>query len=367
MPGLPRVLALFLMKACAMVSLSASTATAATESYADLKRACEASEPRACYQLGVMHEEGRGAQKHLRHAAGLYEKACTGGYPNACTNLGTLYLRGLGVEADPSRAATLFESACNANRAEACLQLGSLYVEGKGVQRDELAGLGFFEKACKLGDKRGCLSNSTGGTSATPAPASGGFADGTPAAPASVSGNQGARFHLLLTLGLQFGGEALVEFRWSDGETSQLRAGSGVNITLGGLLEPYRGPIHTLQLQGTVGYSYTGTSALNGSAQITHVPVELLAFYYHRPSHLRIGGGPQYQINSSFVGTGAIAGTVPFDNALGLVLQAEWLPYSVMSVYARYTLIRHPLAGSSESVTGGGFGAGLGFILPGVE
>lgn len=352
MPGLPRVLARYLMELCALVSLSASAATA---SYADLKQACEANEPRACYQLGVMHEEGRGAQKHLRHASGLYEKACTGGYASACTNLGTLYARGLGVEADPSRAATLFESACNANRADACLYLGSLYVEGKGVQQDGAAGLGYFEKACKLGDKRGCLSHSSPGSPAAAA------------APASTSGNQGARFHVLLTLGVQFGGEALVETRWSDGETSQLKAGNAASIALGGLLEPYRGPSHTFQLQGTVGYNYTGTSALNGSAKLTHVPVELLAFYYHRPSHLRVGGGAQYQISSTFVGTGVIAGTVPFDNALGLVLQAEWLPYSFMSVYARYTLIRHSPVGISESVTGGGIGVGLGLLLPGVE
>jgi hypothetical protein len=173
--------------------------------------------------------------------------------------------------------------------------------------------------------------------------------------------------HLLLSFGVQFGGAPLVETRGSDGEVSHLNAGDAASISLGGLLEPYRGTTHALQLQLTGGYNYTSTGGLNGSAELTRWPFELLAFYYHRPYRLRIGGGAQYQANTLFVGTGAAAGNIPFDNALGGVLQADWLASNYFSVYARYTSIGHTPTGSSARLSGGGVGLGMTFFLPKVE
>jgi hypothetical protein len=99
------------------------------------------------------------------------------------------------------------------------------------------------------------------------------------------------------------------------------------------MLEPYGETTHALQLQATAGYNRIATSALNGSAELSHWPVELLAFYHHRPTGLRIGGGPQFQINPSFHGTGAVSANLEFDNALGFVVQGDWLFGSYFSVY----------------------------------
>ncbi|HYI02242.1 hypothetical protein [Hyalangium sp.] len=79
---------------------------------------------------------------------------------------------------------------------------------------------------------------------------------------------------------------------------------------------------HVLQLQATAAYNDTRADASNGSAELTHWPLELLAFYDYRPYGLRFGGGLQYQLGVSFDGTGSLASsTTSFDNALGLVLQ----------------------------------------------
>jgi hypothetical protein len=183
-------------------------------------------------------------------------------------------------------------------------------------------------------------------------------------APAS---DEGMRFHVLLSFGGQIGGEPLVKTRVIDGSTSLLRAGNALSISGGGVLEPYRRPTHALQLQGTVGYNYTATWADNGGGELTRVPVELLAFYFHRPTGLRIGGGAQYQLRHSFRGTGALGGTYPFDNALGMVVQADWLFGRFASVYARYTFIGYSMPSSSASISGNAFGFGMSFYLPGVE
>jgi TPR repeat protein len=224
-------------------------------------------------------------------------------------------------------------------------------MDGRGVQQDELAAFSYFQKACTLGDTRACPNHSAGSTRAAPA----------------RSPDEGARLHLLLAFGLQFGGEPLVEIQRRDGQTSQLQAGDALNISLGALLEPYRGKTHALQFQATGGYNYAGAKARNGSAELTHWPSELLAFYYHRPYRLRIGGGPQYQLTTSLTGTGVIPRRIAFDNALGGVFQAEWLPKTWLSVYARYTLIGYTPAGSSESISGNAFGLGMGLFALGVD
>ena len=96
---------------------------------------------------------------------------------------------------------------------------------------------------------------------------------------------------------------------------------------------------------------------------LTHWPLELLAFYQYRPAGLRAGGGLQYQLGTSFKGTGALAsGSTSFDNALGLVLQTDWMPISWLSFYLRYTFINYLPPGSSVQVSGSGIGFGMSVV-----
>jgi hypothetical protein len=66
---------------------------------------------------------------------------------------------------------------------------------------------------------------------------------------------------------------------------------------------------------------------------------------------------------TTFNGTGVLApSTTSFDNAIGWVLQADWLPYDSLSVYVRYTFIDYSPTGSSANIPGGGVGFGVSWL-----
>lgn len=326
------------------------------------EQACTGGQARGCNALGTLYEEGRGVQQDPGHAARLYEQACSLSYANACFNLASLYLNGIGVAKDDSRAAKLFEKACRADQPEACFRLGTLYATGTGVQKDARYALGLMQKACTLGDTRGCSHDSPAETRITEAPevAYPRTMTARPAGPVSAS------LHLVLPIGFQVGGDTLLKLTYTDGSTQDIDAGSAVLLAAGGLLD-VGDETHALQIQATIGYNYTGAEASNGSVTWQRWPVELLTFYEYRPAHLRIGGGLQYQFGVSLGASGTRgSASVDFDNALGKVVQAEWL-MTYLSVYARYTLIHYSLNGSSEHLSGNAFGFGLSFLLPGVR
>jgi len=171
------------------------------------------------------------------------------------------------------------------------------------------------------------------------------------------------RLHLLIALGAQFGGDTLVELRSSYGIESTHNAGDGLVFALGAMFEPIGDETHALQLQTSAGYSYAGVSASNGSASWTHWPVELLAFYNHRPFHFRVGGGLQYNFNVAFEGSGQLsAGTALFYSSPGAVLQGDWMFSQSFSLYARYTIIHYSVPGTSVDYSGNAFGMGLSWL-----
>ncbi len=314
------------------------------------EQACTAGEPRGCNNLGILYEEGLGTPKDPQQAAGFYEKACSGGYSTACFNLGSLYLNGSGVAKNETRAAKLFDRACRDNQAQACFRLSVLYGQGRGVEQDKRKAVFLLKTACTLGEERACPENHSAPQTREETVAQ------------RFGNNEGAHFALALTLGWQFGGEELVSVSWSDGGTSSLNAGDALSIAGGVLVEPFGGDSHVLQLQATVGYNYTAISASNASAKLTQIPVELLAFYRYRPSYFRIGGGLQYQIDPTFESKGlGIPVPVSFGNALGVVVQGDWVFYESFTASLRYTFLSYSPPLLSESVSGGGVAIGLTF------
>lgn len=176
---------------------------------------------------------------------------------------------------------------------------------------------------------------------------------------------EGSAFHVLATVGVQGGGDSLVEHSDLSGRKYRIQAGEALTAAAGGMLEPFGGETHVLQLQATVGYHYRGLF-LDGSTTSTwtHWPLELLAFYANRPSGLRVGGGLQYQLGVSLLTWSEFGpAMVSLDNALGLVLQADYQFLDNLSVYLRYTLINYRLDWEPEPISGSGVGMGLRFSL----
>jgi hypothetical protein len=317
-------------------------------------RACSGGVARGCNSLGILYQEGRGVRMDEQRAAGLYEKSCTAGYTTACTNLGLLYLKGSGGGADERRAAELFDKACDGEDAAACSRLGALYSEGRGVTKSAHHAALLFKKACALGDDSRCPRQSSADNPRI-------VKNEQPAAPPDL----GRRFHLLATLGGQVGGEKLLEVSYNDGSTSSLDTGAGLVVAAGGVLEPFGGRTHVPQLQATLGFNYASLPyASNAGASWVHWPLELLAFYSHRPSNLRIGGGIQYQLGIELRGEGALSSaSTPFENSLGWVVQGDWRLADLVSFYLRYTFIDYRPVGTWSHIPGGSFGFGMSLFV----
>jgi hypothetical protein len=120
------------------------------------QQACEAGEPKGCFGVGVMYEDGKGVSKNVKRAVDLYKRACDQNYATGCYNLGLMYGNGRGVPEDLKRAADLYRRACDGGNAAACNNLGIQYANGRGVQHDDKKAADLYKRSCDAGDSAGC-------------------------------------------------------------------------------------------------------------------------------------------------------------------------------------------------------------------
>lgn len=121
--------------------------------------------------------------------------------------------------------------------------------------------------------------------------------------------------------GLTFGGDKLVTVEYVNGTEMDVRAGGMLAMNAG---IDYR-VTDTFSFQATVGYHVDDSSARNGDARFTRVPMELLA-YYHLGPQWRVGGGARYVSNPKFKTSGVIGSdNLKFDNTVSGVIEGEYL------------------------------------------
>jgi TPR repeat protein len=51
-----------------------------------MEKACQRHVATACYEFGILYEEGIGVKKDIEKAKAYYSQACKDGYDKACTN-----------------------------------------------------------------------------------------------------------------------------------------------------------------------------------------------------------------------------------------------------------------------------------------
>jgi TPR repeat protein len=51
-----------------------------------MQKACERHVATACYEFGILYEEGIGVNKDIEKAMAYYRQACEDGYDKACTS-----------------------------------------------------------------------------------------------------------------------------------------------------------------------------------------------------------------------------------------------------------------------------------------
>jgi outer membrane protein W len=121
--------------------------------------------------------------------------------------------------------------------------------------------------------------------------------------------------------GITGGGDKLATANYTNGESSNVKAGSGLQLLAG---VDYR-VNQQVSLQANVGVHVHFTpEASNGDANFTRIPVELLA-YYHPNAQWRVGGGARLVASPKLNGSGAASYMDrDFKNTTGLVLEAEY-------------------------------------------
>jgi len=139
------------------------------------QKGCADGSMKACTELGTIYETGAGATKNEAKALELFEHACTnefeiacgkvaanfrkdcnGGKAVACFQLGVIVENGRGVMKSEPQGATLYNKACVGGHMPACQAFGKLYEEGRGVPKDKARALHMYNTACQGGLQTAC-------------------------------------------------------------------------------------------------------------------------------------------------------------------------------------------------------------------
>lgn len=94
------------------------------------EKAAEQGIGNAAYNLGVLYQQGLGAEQDLQRALDWYRRAAQLGHPEAQYNLGIAYIEGVGTRYNPNMAAAFFQQAAFNGVAEAAYNLGLILENG---------------------------------------------------------------------------------------------------------------------------------------------------------------------------------------------------------------------------------------------
>jgi TPR repeat protein len=100
---------------------------ATVEEAARYLKAASLGDPKAQFNIGLCHQEGRGVAKDEKLAFTWYRKAAVQGDAGAQNKLGDCYYRGLGVETDQEQALLWWRASANQGQADAQNSLGDFY------------------------------------------------------------------------------------------------------------------------------------------------------------------------------------------------------------------------------------------------
>lgn len=172
----------------------------------------------------------------------------------------------------------------------------------------------------------------------------------------------------MLKLGFDFGGETLVTVQFTDGSTQSIKANQGFYLGAGASILVTDS--QDIEVEGSVSYKEDFITASNGDVTFSRFPLDALVFYRF-PEHIRVGGGLTYHLNPKLSSSGLPNNiNLGFKNALGLVLQVEYLlpPWSPrtpkMSVGARFTMLDYETSRGGATAKSNGVGVTFSVAFP---
>ena len=155
---------------------------------------------------------------------------------------------------------------------------------------------------------------------------------------------------LRYTIGMGFthGGDKLAETSFTDGRSETIRAGGLVAFVAGA---DYRFN-KRFSMQGNVGFHVDNSTAENGDVHFRRYPIELLG-YFHPSQNWRIGGGVRF-VNAVRAKASGAAGNynIKFDNAIGEVIEAEYMVGYTASMKVRLVREKYKLSDYRSEVDG---------------
>ncbi len=119
------------------------------------RQAAEAGDAMASFQLGYLHEVGRGVPQDYAAARRYYQEAVTRGLAEARVRLAICHLEGWGGPQDRDAFAAELEQAAAAGVVAAQEILGSAYSLGIGVKRDHATAIHWLEQAARADSPTG--------------------------------------------------------------------------------------------------------------------------------------------------------------------------------------------------------------------
>ena len=170
----------------------------------------------------------------------------------------------------------------------------------------------------------------------------------------------------IIRLGGDFGGDQVLQFKYSDGSTPNVPAGGGLLLSGGAALQLLGSAEQALDVQASVGVKYrTIPPASNQNATWARFPVEGLLMY-RAPFGLRVGGGAAVHLGNVLEASGATLNSrVEFKPTPGFVAQTEY-GLGQWAFDLRYTMMKYEVSkGGSGTVSANSLGAGLSYALGG--
>jgi hypothetical protein len=169
--------------------------------------------------------------------------------------------------------------------------------------------------------------------------------------------SQAQEFKPMLKAGFDFGGDTLVSVTFTNGETDSLKAHEGFYI--GGGLSILA--TSEIEAELSLSYKFDSISASNGEVEFSRLPLDALVFYRFPSPSIRVGGGLTYHLNPKLSGSGVAGGlNASFDDALGFVLQADYVFPKLFLVGVRYTQLEYEASNGAKAKSNG---AGLTFSV----
>ena len=160
----------------------------------------------------------------------------------------------------------------------------------------------------------------------------------------------------LAQLAFTFGGDEvdevpIEEYYGNDVENEDIKAGE-LMLLSGGVKYTHQ----NVDLQLTIGYLGDGVAGDNGDADFTRWPIELLAFV--NTGRVRLGAGATAHMNPRYdVDIDELPDeTIDFHNAIGFIVQVDYIIWRGLSAGVRFTGIEYEAEGSSDKVDGDSVG-----------